>query len=75
MTTRRYAGPALDHSWQYIGERPALEEETDGVVYATEPEPDGEETVEDVPVPEGFEEVDRPDVEGQSTFADWGWSA
>lgn len=39
-------------------------------IYATAPEPDGEVTVKNVPIP-----YKRPQVDGQSTFSDWGWSA
>ncbi|WP_135827319.1 hypothetical protein [Halorussus halobius] len=71
MSQRSYDGPAIDASYQYITERPSLDDSAD-TVYATAPEPDGEETTEDVPVPDGG----RPeeDVDGQTTLDDWGWS-
>ncbi|WP_254766524.1 hypothetical protein [Salinilacihabitans rarus] len=72
---RSYAGDAIDASYQYITERPELDEEAEDVVYATEPEPDGTERAKNVPVPEPDEEPDRPAVEGQTTLDDWGWSA
>lgn len=69
MVSRSCSGDPLDQSWQYIGERPSLEEEAEEVVYASDPEPEGEDTTENVPVPR-----ERPDVAGQSTLEDWGWS-
>lgn len=75
MTTRSYDGPALDATYQYITERPELEKEAEDVIYATEPEPQGKETAENVPVPDEPEGVDRPDVEGQTTLDDWRWSS
>ena len=45
------------------------ETEAGEVVYATPPEPAGEQTTENVPMP-----GDRP-VDGQSTLDDWRWSA
>lgn len=59
MTALWYSGPALDGTSQHITERPAFEDETENVVYATGPESDGEATVEDVPVLEKPDEVDR----------------
>ncbi|EMA37905.1 hypothetical protein [Natronobacterium lacisalsi] len=41
----------------------------------TDPEDVGEERTENVPVPEETDEVERPDVDGQTTLEDWGWSA
>lgn len=81
MVERSYEGPELDGTYQHIAERPVQstdddqEDDADDVepgetVYATDPEPDGEQTTENVPMP-----GDRPDVEGQSTFEDWRWSA
>ncbi|WP_338906504.1 hypothetical protein [Salinibaculum marinum] len=69
---RRYL-PAHHRAPGAVARRP--EDDADDVeagetVYATDPEPDGEQTVENVPMP-----GDRPDVEGQSTFEDWRWSA
>ena len=70
-----YEGDELDYAWQYFDERPAADsEEADGapeIVYATDPEDDGEESVENVPVPDSKQ---RPDVNGQTTLDDWGWS-
>lgn len=73
--SRDYSGGALDGTYQYITERPELEKEVEDVVYATDPDPQGKETTENVPVPEESDEPDRPDVEGQSTLEDWGWSS
>jgi hypothetical protein len=67
---RSYDGPPLDATYQYITERPSLDEQAEETLYATDPEPVGEERTENVPTPES--DPDRPDVEGQSTWADWG---
>ncbi|MXV62056.1 hypothetical protein GS429_08280 [Natronorubrum sp. JWXQ-INN-674] len=76
MIGRREArGGSIDASIQYITERPELDEQADRVEYATEPEDVGEERTENVPVPEEPETVERPDVDGQTTLEDWGWSA
>ena len=66
--SRSYDGPPLDLRYQYITERPELDGE-DGLVYATEPEPPGRETTENVPVP-----VERPepvDEDGQTQIQGW----
>ena len=70
MSQRSYDGPALDGTVQHIGEAPfwAGKGET---VDATDREDPGEERTENVPVPE----AEKPDVDGQSTLEDWGWSA
>ncbi|MDJ1431480.1 hypothetical protein [Halostagnicola sp. A-GB9-2] len=75
MSGRSYDGPALDGTVQYITERPELDKEAESVVYATEPEPVGQERTEGVPEIDSEQEVDRPDVDGQSSFEDWGWSS
>jgi hypothetical protein len=80
VTSREYDGPELDGTVQYLAEAPHWQagDEDDGdgdrdespaaeTVYATPPEPDGEVTAENVPVPI----VTPPDVVGQTTFADW----
>lgn len=65
MSRREYDGPALDLRYQHITERPELDGERD-LVYATEPEPAGRETVENVPVPSG------PDRGvGQTRLVEW----
>jgi hypothetical protein len=51
MTKRDYEGDPLDGTVQYVTERPALEDEADEVAYATDPEPQGTETTENVPMP------------------------
>lgn len=66
---RSYDGPALDHTYQYITERPALEKASE-TVYATDPEPAGEERTENVPVPDGGPSVPA-DATGQTTLDDW----
>jgi len=70
--SRSYSGPAFDTTYQHISERPVLEDEADEVVYATDPEPTGEEQTENVPTPSDSPEP--PDVDGQSTWDDWRWS-
>ncbi|KDE57424.1 hypothetical protein EL22_12280 [Halostagnicola sp. A56] len=75
MSGRSYEGPALDGTVQYITERPELEKEAESVVYATDPEDIGEERTEGIPEIDSDGEVERPDVDGQTSFADWGWSA
>lgn len=68
---RSYQGPALDGTTQHITERPYGDDDGEAVdVVDADQDADGDETVEDVPIP-----GDRPDVDGQSTWADWGWSA
>ncbi|WP_137288644.1 hypothetical protein [Natronorubrum halophilum] len=75
MIGRREArGGSLDGTVQYITERPELNEQAEDVVYATEPEPQGEESTEGVPELEADQEVEHPDVTGQTTLEDWGWS-
>lgn len=79
MSERSYDGPALDGTVQYITER-SYDGGDDGddegtgetvEVIDADQDADGEVTVENVPIPT----AERPDVEGQSTWADWGWSA
>lgn len=71
MASGSYKGEPLDGTYQPISEAPYWqgEGETVDVVDDTEV---GEETVENVPVLDGGE---RPDVEGQTTWDDWRWSA
>ncbi len=74
MSGRRYEGHALNGTDQPLSEAPhwAGEGETVDVT----PQPDGKTITEDVPVPVPSDEPDRPDVEGQTTLADYtGWSA
>lgn len=76
MTGKRsYEGPALDGTVQYITERPELDEDDDALegedklVYATEPEPEGRETTENVPIPTS---PPKPvDEDGQTSLEDW----
>lgn len=69
MSARRYDGPALDVTYQSIDDAPFWN--GGETVYATDPTPSGRETVENVPV---LEPVAKPDVDGQTTLDDWGWS-
>lgn len=72
---RSYEGGALDATYQYITERPSLEEEAEDVVYATDPEDVGDECVEDVPVPDS-DPKPSGDCNGQTSLEDWSrWTA
>ncbi|MBX0350366.1 hypothetical protein [Haloarcula pellucida] len=71
MSHRAYEGDPLDGTYQHISESPVWG--PDGETVDATPDPDGEETVENVPVPEA--DVERPDADGQTTLDDWGWSA
>ncbi len=51
MPKRNYEGDALDGTAQYITERPELKDAAEDVEYATDPEPAGEATTENVPLP------------------------
>lgn len=50
MPEQSYEGDALDGTVQYVTERPELEDQADDVAYATDPEPQGEETTRNVPM-------------------------
>lgn len=66
---RQVEGVGIDASYQHIAEAPAYQDPDGETIYATE-EPVGTETTEGEPsIPSS-----QPDVEGQSTFEDWGWS-
>lgn len=73
VSRRSYEGDPIDHSWQYFHERPAADDGSGETVYATDPEPEGDETTENVPTP-----ADGPEPSenaGQTTISDWRWSA
>ncbi len=74
MSGRSYEGAPLDGTVQYITERPELEKQAEDVVYATDPEDIGEERTEGVPEIGDDQDVERPAVDGQTSFEDWGWS-
>lgn len=70
-----YEGDPLDGTYQHITERPAADkqdtsdDDDDGeTVYVTAAEPEGEQTVENVPIPG---DIERPDTEGQTSWEDW----
>jgi hypothetical protein len=67
MSGRSYEGPALDGTVQYLGEAPYHQGDGE-TVDVVDDEPTGEETTTNVPdlTP------DRPDIDGQSTWDDWG---
>lgn len=50
MPERTFQGEPRDYTWQYVTERPELDEQAEDVVYASDPEPDGEVSVEAVEV-------------------------
>jgi len=68
MGGRKYDGPAVDGTVQYITERPELDKQAEDIIYATDPEDGGEIATEGVPegVPKG--EVQGPDEPGQATL-------
>lgn len=67
--SRSYEGPALDGTVQYISEAPHWTDDGETVdIVDDELDSVGEESVEDVPVPDG---CDRPDTAGQTTWDDW----
>lgn len=72
MSPASYQGPeeGLDVSWQYFHERPAAQNDSGETVYATDPEPPGEEHTENVPVPDCGDR-EEPDRTGQSTLDDF----
>jgi len=72
MIESSYEGPALDETVQHLSEAPHWQDDDGETVAVVDDEPVGEETTEDVPVPSVAPDV--PDVEGQSTWDDWGWS-
>ncbi|MFC6973627.1 hypothetical protein ACFQL1_01445 [Halomicroarcula sp. GCM10025709] len=72
MSRSSYSGDPLDGTVQWIGERPELDDGETVDVVDDRIDAEGEERVENVPIPE--DEPDRPDVDGQSTLDDWGWS-
>ena len=66
-------GVAIDGGYQHISEAPACTNDPDGeTVKVVDDTEVGEETTENVPVPDGGE---RPETTGQTTLDDWGWSA
>jgi hypothetical protein len=68
---RSVDGVGIDATYQHIADAPAYNDPDGETVAVVDDAETGETTVENVP------EVgpQRPDVEGQSTFDDWGWSA
>jgi hypothetical protein len=66
MSGRSYEGPALDGTVQYLGDAPHWQGDGE-TVDVVDDEPVGTETTTNVPDLQA-----RPDVDGQSTWADWG---
>lgn len=67
MSKRAYKGDPLDCTYQNITERPELEDSD--VVYVTDPEGQGKETTENVPIPGEKDEPVR--IPGQSTLSEF----
>ena len=68
--SRSYEGPAVDATGQLITEAPYWQDDGETVdVIDEDLDSAGEESVENVPVPDGRER--RPDTTGQTTFDDW----
>lgn len=74
MSSRQYDGPALDGRVQYIGEAPRWDDDAE-TIDVVDDDPVGEVTAENVPTPPATRDERRPDVDGQTTLDDWGWSA
>ncbi|QLD84638.1 hypothetical protein HWV23_02835 [Natronomonas halophila] len=73
MSPASYDGPALDGTVQHLSEAPYWQGDGETVdVVDDRVDGAGEERTENVPVPDGGE---KPDVDGQTTLEDWGWSA
>jgi len=66
-----YDGPALDGTYTHLSE--VYSDPNGETVDVVDDTPAGEARVEGVSVPD--DSVERPDVDGQSTWGDWGWSA
>ncbi|ELZ02047.1 hypothetical protein C482_05596 [Natrialba chahannaoensis JCM 10990] len=64
--SRSYKGTPLDGTVQNITERPDLKKQAEQVEYATEPEPVGGERTEGVPEIGDDQDVERPNVDGQT---------
>jgi len=72
VSQRSYSGPALDATVQHLGDAPYWQADGETVDVIDDREDPGEDTTENVPVPDSG----RPEgAEGQTTLADWGWSA
>jgi len=70
MATREYSGPAIDGTVQHLSEAPHWQGDGETVAVVDDAET-GEVTTEGVPELG----AERPDVDGQSTWDDWEWSA
>jgi hypothetical protein len=75
MTGRSYEGPPLDGSVQYLAEAPYWRSDGGETVDVVDDEETGEVSAENVPQPPQTPDERRPDVDGQTTFDDWEWSA
>jgi len=70
-SNRSYQGPALDGTVQTLDEAPYWQGDGE-TVDVVDDTPVGEESTENVPVPEPTPGVTRPDAGGQTTWSDWG---
>jgi hypothetical protein len=70
VSGRQYRGPAIDGTVQHLSEAPHWQGDGE-TVDVVDDTPIGEETIENVPVPD---KPDVPDQTGRTTFDDWGRS-
>lgn len=70
---RSVEGLDIDGTYQHLSEVYGGDPEGETVTVVDD-QPAGDLTTEGVPHTDSGD-VERPDVDGQSTFADWGWSA
>ncbi|ELY93103.1 hypothetical protein C482_20551 [Natrialba chahannaoensis JCM 10990] len=65
----------IDATDQSITERPEFEKQAERVEYALDPKPEGEKRTVGVPeIDVDRDDIERPDVDDQTSFRDWGWS-
>ncbi|MFC6975793.1 hypothetical protein ACFQL1_15775 [Halomicroarcula sp. GCM10025709] len=69
MSRSSYSGDPLDGTVQYITERPELDDGETVDVVDDRLDAQGEESVENVPIPK--DELDKPDVDGQMKLSDF----
>lgn len=68
MPDRSFEGEPIDGTVQHLGEASYWQDKDGETVAVADDAPDGEATVENVPVP-----ARGPDEPGQSTLDDWRW--
>jgi hypothetical protein len=74
VSSREYEGPAVDGTDQYLSEAPHWNDDGE-TVDVVDDDPESEVSAENVPMPPSSPDERRPDVDGQSTWDDWRWSA